>query len=72
MEFLQAYILHLFSQHRAFTAQKEQQGGMQHDVPCCVLCKAWRQLEALLHLESVISVSRDSHLVQGATQHASE
>lgn len=50
---------------------------MQHDVPCCLLCKAWRQLEAFLHLASVISVSGDSHLVQGdeqegATQTVSE
>lgn len=41
---------------------------MQHDVPCCLLCKAWRQLEAFLHLASVISVSGDSHLVQGGEQ----
>lgn len=41
---------------------------MQYDVPCCLLCKAWRQLEAFLHLASVISVSGDSHLVQGGEQ----
>lgn len=41
---------------------------MQHDVPCCLLCKAWRQLEAFLHLASVISVSGDSHLVRGGEQ----
>lgn len=41
---------------------------MQHDIPCCLLCKAWRQLEAFLHLVSVISVSGDSHLVRGGEQ----
>lgn len=41
---------------------------MQHDVPCCLLCKAWRQLGAFLHLASVIFVSGDSHLVQGGKQ----
>lgn len=41
---------------------------MQHDIPCCLLCKAWRQLEAFLHLVSVISVSGDSHLVQSGEQ----
>lgn len=45
--------------------------------PCCLPCKAWRQLEAFLHLASVISVSGDSHLVrggehEGATHRVSE
>lgn len=49
----------------------------QRDVPRCILRRAWRQLEAFLHLASVISVSGDSHLVQGgdhegATQTVSE
>lgn len=37
----------------------------QRDVPRCILRRAWRQLEAFLHLASVISVSGDSHLLQG-------
>lgn len=56
-------------------AQKEQHGGMLRDVPCCLLCKAWRQLEAFLHHAAVISVDGDSHVVwggEGATQTVSE
>lgn len=56
----------------ALVAQR-QTTTWQHDVPGCILRRARRQLEAFLHLASVISVSGDSHLVQrgkheGATQ----
>lgn len=58
-------------------AAQRQTTTWQRDVPRCILRRAWRQLEAFLHLASVISVSGDSHLVQGgehegATQTVSE